>query len=256
MSELQLFQFYDHCLSPTGTQWRAFLHLLANPIHSGRLPQSYPFSRLNMSYSLSLSSMGKCLKPLSLWWFLTGLIPVSFWTSGSQAWTLDTVQKTVSNECKVKGNNQSTCYAHVNTALTICCKLFFPSGHISDSCLTRTFRCIFFFLCVCIYFLSVVYTHSYRSHKLYLTRNIPGIWFHHSRDHEISSPIATGNIICTSKNLVSEGHHKTDYKIHTTNISHHSYLPCPAEIISSADIARNLLTDKPSLNSWFLIPDS
>lgn len=114
----------------------------------------------------------------------------------------------------------------------------------------------FFFLCVCIYFLSVVYTHSYRSHKLYLTRNIPGIWFHHSRDHEISSPIATGNIICTSKNLVSEGHHKTDYKIHTTNISHHSYLPCPAEIISSADIARNLLTDKPSLNSWFLIPDS
>lgn len=109
---------------------------------------------------------------------------------------------------------------------------------------------------VWIYFLSVVYIHSYRSYKLYLTRNIPSIWFHHSRDHEISSTIAAGNIICTSKNLASEGHHKTDYKIHTTNISHHSYLPGPAEVISSADIDRNLLTEKPSLDSWYLILNS
>ena len=77
-------------------------------------------------------------------------------------------------------------------------------------------------------------THSLLQ-KLYFIRNVSSIWFHHSREHEISLTIASGNIICTSKNLASEGEQKIDCKIYITNISHYCYLPGPAEVILSAD---------------------
>lgn len=41
--------------------------------------------------------------------------------------------------------------------------------------------------------------HSCWSRKLYLIRNVSSLWFHHSREHEMSSTFATGNIISTSK---------------------------------------------------------